>query len=115
MHRFFAAALALGVLCAPTTSRAEGVNGFLAGVNGILTFPYDLVYDVIWPPSNFDELPGAPATAHVLGIVSGGLTGVGRLGWGLLDVTLTPFWVVPTQSPPARLELIPFYEVEYEL
>jgi len=99
----------------PGAVRAEGCNGFLAGVNGILTSPADIVYEAVVPPDMFEELPGAPVSTHFLGFVSGIFSTVNRIGWGTVDIVLTPFWVVPTLSPKPVIEIVPFYEIEYEV
>ena len=115
MQRVLAAVLASGLLAVPTSARAEGFNGLMAGVNGLLTFPVDPIAELIVPSNDFDELPAPAVLGRVVGFLAGTLRGVSRAGWGTLDVALTPLWVVPTLSPKARFEIIPFYEVDYNV
>jgi len=114
MLRFVAAVLAIGLSLAPQPARADGVNSLLAGVNGLLTAPIDLGYEAVYPPVSLEELPLAPASSHFLGFFSGVFTAISRVGYGVLDIALTPVWIVPTLSPRPVVEIIPFYEVEYE-
>ncbi len=115
MLRILAVGLVLGCLAAAGPARAEGCNGLLAGINGIVTSPADIVYEAIEPPSMFEELPAAPVSTHFLGVVAGVFSTVNRIGWGTVDIVLTPLWVVPTLSPKPVIEIIPFYEVKYEV
>jgi hypothetical protein len=88
------------------------VNNILAGLNGILTAPADPVMAAVQPLDEFvDELQ---SDAHVIGLLQGTLLMPYRLVMGTLDIAFAPFWVFPTLSPPARYEIIPGYEIQYE-
>ena len=100
------ALISLGAMAA-TPAQARGLEGFLAGLNGVITAPADPVSHVIQPLEDFVEVPGYPFTGRVLGLVSGTLLAAYRTTAGLLDIALTPLWVVPTLSPEARFEIIP--------
>lgn len=94
-------------------ARAEGMNNFYAGLNGMLTAPADPVMHVISPPEAFEELPFHPVTGRIVGVGSGTLMGFYRAAIGATDLAFTPFWVFPTLSPEARWNLFG-YEIEYE-
>lgn len=94
-------------------ARADGVNNFLAGVNGLLTFPADPVMDAIHPPKQIQGLPGR-YTEHLVGFASGLGFGVYRAWMGYVDIALSPLWFLPTLSPQAHWDLLPFYEIQYE-
>jgi len=104
------------LLCvlAPLPAHAAGIDGFLTGVIGILTFPADPVLDTMDPPSDFDEIPGSSYTRYPAGFLYGLFYGVGRALFGVTDIALTPLWVVPTLSPEPRIDVIPFYTIQYE-
>ena len=114
MQRLVALAAAFFVLTAGASASAEGVNNLLAGFNGLLTFPVDPFWSVVEPPDAFDDAPGAPVTSHAMGIVSGSFLMVYRAVMGALDIAFFPLWVFPTLSPEARVQIFPFYEIEYE-
>jgi len=114
VFRVVTIALALACLAGASPARAAGCNGFLAGINGILTAPADIVYSAIEPPGMFEEFPAAPVSSHFLGTVAGVFYTVDRIGWGVVDVVMTPLWVFPTLSPKPVFEIIPFYEIEYD-
>lgn len=105
---------ALAALAGAQPARAEGINNFLAGVNGLLTFPADPIVSVISPPEAFEELPAHQVTGRVVGLFQGTILGAYRAMMGVVDIAFTPVWVFPTLSPEARFEIIPGYEVEYE-
>jgi len=114
MWRSIAAALVVGLLSSPASLRAEGFNSLLAGINGVLTAPADIVHETIEPPSLFEELPAAPVSTHFLGVFAGIFAAIDRIGWGVLDIALSPVWIAPTLSPEPVVEIIPFYEVRYD-
>ena len=102
--RWVAAALAVGVLALASPASAKGLEGFLVGLNGVLTGPLDPFRHAITPPREFGDVPGNPASAHVLGVVSGTLLGSYRIVTGILDIALTPLLVIPNLSPEPQIE-----------
>src|SRR6185503_19817156 len=90
--------LAIG-LAAPGVAPAAGLEGLAAGVNGLLTAPADPIAYLIEPPEYFDEVPLPQLSGRVLGVVSGTMLAAKRAGLDVLDIALTPLWVVPTLSP----------------
>lgn len=95
-------------------ARAEGLNNFFAGINGIATAPADPVMMALKPPAAFDELPGPMQwSKRPLGAIAGVLFCAYRIGMGAFDVALTPFWIFPTLSPEAHWDLIPGWTIEY--
>lgn len=107
---------ALLVLTAGVAAHAEGVNNLAAGFNGLLTVPFDPVIYAAEPPEAFEDMAGAPVTSGILGFFSGVLMMPYRTVMGALDIALFPFWVFPTLSPEAEIDLFEKteYEVEYE-
>jgi hypothetical protein len=104
-------ALCVTVLWA-NPAEANGWNNLKAGVQGIIQFPADPVIHIFTPPEDFiDELPAGRYTAHILGLFSGTLLAVYRVGMGATDIVLAPFWVFPTMSPEARWN---WFDAEYE-
>jgi hypothetical protein len=101
--------LIAGIPAAP--ARAD-VNSFLAGMNGLLTFPADPVMDAISPSPQIKGLPGK-YTENAVGFAGGIFYGIYRAWVGAADIALAPFWIFPTLSPPPHWDLVPFYEVEY--
>ena len=114
--RLLAAVAALLVLTSGATAHAEGLNNLAAGFNGLLTFPVDPIVFAADPPEAFDEAAGAPYTSIMLGFLAGILMMPYRATMGALDVALFPFWVFPTLSPEARINLFEKagYEIEYQ-
>jgi len=108
-----AAALITLALCPAPPAHADGVNSLLAGINGLITFPADPVADVIHVSEDLQDTPWRPVSGRVVGLLLGTGVGLYRATFGALDVVLFPLWIVPTLSPEARFEIIPFYEVEY--
>lgn len=100
-----AATLGLHLIAAPTTE-AKGLDGFRMGLNGVLTAPADPIDGLIHPPDSYDELFLAPVTAPLLGFVRGTLLGLYRASSGLVDIAMTPLWVLPEISPEARFRLV---------
>lgn len=91
---------------------AEGINNFLIGVNGLITFPADPVMMVVTPSEELEDMPGFPVTGRVAGLIGGTGLGVIRLIGGVYDVVFTPVWVFPSMSPPPRFYLVPGIEEE---
>ena len=48
------------------------------------------------------------------GFLSGVLMLPYRLVMGAVDIAFFPFWFFPTLSPEAKIDLFPYYDVEYE-
>ncbi len=105
-----AVVLSIVTLTTATPARADGINNFLAGVQGLLQFPADPVMEVVYPSDEFEDLPAFPVTGRVLGVFTGTLLGVYRAGTGAGDVVTPPLWILPTMSPEARWEWIPGVE-----
>jgi hypothetical protein len=85
-------------------------NTFLAGVNGMITWPADPVMLAIEPTDDMRALPGGVVTGPVTGFFAGTLQGVFRLFTGTLDVALCPFSFFPMFSIEPRYQLIPGWE-----
>ena len=83
---------------------------FLAGVNGIITWPADPVMLAVRPTDEMRDMPGGVVTGHVVGFFAGTLQGVYRLVNGTLDVALCPLSFFPMFSPEPRYQLIPGWE-----
>ncbi len=116
MKRAIVAAATLWIVAAiPSSARAAGLDGLLMGINGVLTWPADPIVDMIFPPEDLEEVPGHAVFGYPLGLVYGtGLAGY-RLTSGIIDILLTPLWVVPELSATPRFDVIPFYELEEKL
>jgi len=112
--RLAAAALALAIAQPAAPARADGFNSLFAGINGLLTFPADPIVDVVEVPEDLQDLPLRDVTGRVIGLFVGSGVGLYRAFFAAADVALFPLWVVPTLSPEARFEIIPFYEVNYD-
>jgi len=85
-------------------------NTFLAGLNGMITWPADPVMLAIEPTEDMRALPGGVVTGPVTGFFAGTLQGVFRLFTGTLDVALAPFTFFPMFSIEPRYQLIPGWE-----
>jgi len=111
-----AAIAALLVLTSGVAAHAEGLNNLAAGFNGLLTFPFDPAIYAADPPEAFEGMAGEPVTSGILGFFAGVMMIPYRVSMGALDVALFPFWVFPTLSPEAEINLFEKtgYEVEYE-
>jgi hypothetical protein len=114
--RLVATISALLVLTSGVAAQAEGLNNLAAGFNGLLTFPFDPVIFAAEPPEAFEGMAGEPVTSGILGFFAGVLMIPYRVTMGALDIALFPFWVFPTLSPEAKINLFEKtgYEVEYE-
>jgi hypothetical protein len=116
MKRAIVAAAALWLMGAtPGAAHGAGLDGLLTGVNGLLTFPADPICDAISPPEDFEEFPGKAVLGYPLGFAYGTGLAAYRVTTGLIDILLTPLWVVPELSPPPRFDVIPGYELEETL
>jgi hypothetical protein len=109
-----AAALALALTYPALPARADGFNSLFAGINGLLTFPADPIIDVVKVSEDLQDLPLKEVTGRVIGVFLGSGVGLYRATFAAADVLLFPLWVVPTLSPEAKFEIIPFYEVDYD-
>jgi hypothetical protein len=85
-------------------------NTFLAGANGMLTFPADPVMLAIQPTDDMKALPGGVVTGPIVGFFAGTFQGVFRLFSGTMDVALCPFTFFPMFSIEPRFKLIPGWE-----
>jgi hypothetical protein len=85
-------------------------NTFLAGVNGVITWPADPVMLTIQPTDAMRGMPGGVVTGHVVGFFAGTLQGVFRLFTGTLDIALCPLTFFPMFSIEPRYKLIPGWE-----
>ena len=85
-------------------------NTFLAGVNGVITWPADPVMLAIQPTDPMRAMPGGVVTGHVVGFFAGTLQGVFRLFGGTLDIALCPLTFFPMFSIEPRYKLIPGWE-----
>jgi len=85
-------------------------NSFLAGVNGLITWPADPVMLAVRPTDDMRAMPGGVVTGPVVGFFAGTLQGVLRLVTGTLDVALCPLSFFPMFSIEPRYKLIPGWE-----
>jgi hypothetical protein len=85
-------------------------NTFLAGVNGVITWPADPVMLTIQPTDAMRTLPGGVVTGHVVGFFAGTLQGLFRVFGGTLDIALCPLTFFPMFSIEPRYKLIPGWE-----
>ncbi len=85
-------------------------NTFLAGLNGMITWPADPVMLAIKPTDEMRAMPGGVVTGPVVGFFAGTLQGVFRLVMGTLDVALCPLSFFPMFSIEPRYKLIPGWE-----
>lgn len=83
---------------------------FLAGVNGIITWPADPVMLAVRPTDEMRDMPGGVVTGRVIGFFAGTLQGVYRVVTGTLDVALCPLSFFPMFSPEPRYQVIPGWE-----
>ena len=87
-------------------------NTFLAGVNGVITWPADPVMLAVKPTDEMRSMPGGVVTGPVTGFFAGTLLGVYRLATGALDIALCPLSFFPMFSPEPRYQVIPGWEHE---
>jgi hypothetical protein len=85
-------------------------NSFLAGVNGLITWPADPVMLAVRPTDEMRAMPGGVVTGPVTGFLAGTLQGVYRMVTGAFDVALCPLTFFPMFSPEPRYKLIPGWE-----
>ena len=85
-------------------------NTFLAGVNGVITWPADPVMLAVRPTEEMRSMPGGVVTGPVTGFFAGTLLGVYRFVTGSLDIALCPLSFFPMFSPEPRYQLIPGWE-----
>jgi hypothetical protein len=85
-------------------------NTFLAGVNGIITWPADPVMLAVRPTDEMRSMPGGVVTGPVTGFFAGTLLGVYRLVTGTMDIALAPLSFFPMFSPEPRYQVIPGWE-----
>jgi hypothetical protein len=85
-------------------------NTFLAGVNGVITWPADPVMLAVEPTEEMRDMPGGVVTGPVVGFFAGTLLGAYRLGTGALDMVLCPLSFFPMFSPEPRYQVIPGWE-----
>lgn len=85
-------------------------NTFLAGLNGMITWPADPVMLAIKPTDDMRSLPGGVVTGPMVGFFAGTFQGVFRLFTGTLDVALCPLSFFPMFSIEPRYKLIPGWE-----
>jgi len=85
-------------------------NTFLAGANGIITWPADPVMLAVRPTDEMRSMPGGVVTGPVTGFFAGTLLGVYRLVTGSLDIALCPLSFFPMFSPEPRYQVIPGWE-----
>lgn len=85
-------------------------NRFLIGVNSLLTFPADPVLGVVTPREEFDELPAAPVSKRVVGLLQGTLLAGYRVGMGTLDMAMC--WITSGKmlSPKPQFRVFPGIE-----
>ena len=83
-------------------------NTFVAGFNGILTFPADPVAFTIEGDEVFSQLPAPSVTGRIVGFPAGLLQGLYRAVMGTCDVALAVVPGVPMLSPVPRYKLLPF-------
>jgi hypothetical protein len=116
MKRAIVAAAALWLVTStPGSAHSAGLDGLLMGLNGLLTFPADPIMETIFPPEDFEEFPGNEVLGYPLGFVYGTGLGAYRATTGLIDILLTPLWIVPELSATPRFDVIPFYDLEEAL
>ena len=106
MKTWIAAGALAAIFTAAPQARAHGLENFVVGLNGVLTAPADPVNGLIDPPSEYDGLFMAPVTAPLAGFLSGTALGLYRAASGVVDMVLTPLWVLPPASPTARFGLV---------
>jgi len=87
-------------------------NTFLAGANGLITWPADPVMLAVNPTDEMRSMPGGVVTGPVTGFFAGTLQGIYRLATGALDVVLCPLSFFPMFSPEPRYQVIPGWEHE---
>ena len=85
-------------------------NTFLAGVNGVITWPADPVMLAVRPTEEMRSMPGGVVTGPVTGFFAGTLLGVYRLVTGTMDIALAPLSFFPMFSPEPRYQVIPGWE-----
>lgn len=75
------------------------------GANSLLTFLADPVMATVKPRAEFDELPAAPVSPYVVGLVQGTLLGAYRASMGTLDLVFS--WLTPMRmlSPAPRFNI----------
>jgi hypothetical protein len=83
-----------------------GVDGFMNGLNAVLTAIADPVVGFADPPAKYDSLPLHEVTGRILGFAEGTALGVYRAGTGVIDMVAAPLYVVPQITPKARFSLV---------
>jgi hypothetical protein len=85
-------------------------NTFLAGANGLITWPADPVMLTVRPTDEMLDMPGGVVTGRMTGFFAGTLQGVYRLVTGVFDIALCPLSFFPMFSPEPRYQVIPGWE-----
>ncbi len=75
------------------------------GLNGLVTFPADLVMATAAPREEFEEMPGGVALRFPLGLVQGTLLGAWRAVSGVWDLSFCWFTSMELVSPEPRFDL----------
>lgn len=90
---------------------AEVGNRYLMGVTSIATFLGDPPMEAAFPEEDFNELPGAVVTKHVVGLGAGLLLSVFRASMGTLDLLFAPLTPMKMLSPEMRWNL---FDIEHD-
>ena len=80
------------------------------GLNGILTAPADPVYFAMDGSEVFSTFPAPKFTGPVVGVFAGVAQMTYRVFTGVFDVTLSWVPFLYMQSPPPRIDLLPWAE-----
>jgi len=95
------------LLAAPVPARAEGgMDGFMMGLNGVLTSVVDPFANLADPPDRYDGAPLPEVTGRVLGFIEGIGVGAFRAASGVVDMVAAPFGQVPSVRPEPRFALV---------
>lgn len=80
-----------------------GTDDFVAGVNGVVTAPFDVVFGLAEPVRLVDARFANPVTDRVTGLGVGVKNAVVRAGTGLFDIATFLCPVFDARSPEARV------------
>lgn len=99
----FAALLATLALLGFASPAVAGTDDFVAGVNGVVTAPFDVVFGLAEPVRLVDARFANPVTDRVTGLGVGVKNAVVRAGTGLFDIATFLCPVFDARSPEARV------------
>ena len=99
----FATLLATLALLGFASPAVAGTDDFVAGVNGVITAPFDVVFGLAETERLVDAKFANPVTDRVTGFGFGVKNAVVRAGTGLFDIVTFLCPAISSRSPEARV------------